>query len=275
MVIEVPLACTVRDCGLLLQRSSETLACARGHRYDLARSGYFNLLQPQDRRSATPGDSPESVAARARLLEAGIGLTLFRSVVDRSAGELTASSVVADLGCGSGEALDLLTQLVSLSAVGIDLSVPATEHASRRFPQVTWVVANADRRLPLLDGTVDLIWSLHGRRQPVECARVLRRDGQLLIAVPGAEDLAELRDAVQGRVVHRDRLAQVRVEHGPHFREVDHWQVCERHALSLLQLRDLLATTYRGARRSLAPRIETLDSLEVTFASEVVLFQRR
>ena len=39
--------------------------------FDVARSGYVNLLQPQDKRSKTPGDTPEAVAARRRFLDRG------------------------------------------------------------------------------------------------------------------------------------------------------------------------------------------------------------
>ena len=44
------LACSVRGCGRPLEKNDRALVCARGHSYDIARSGYVNLLQPQDRR---------------------------------------------------------------------------------------------------------------------------------------------------------------------------------------------------------------------------------
>src|SRR4051812_46772176 len=71
-----PLACSVRDCGLPLSRQLRTWTCGRGHSFDLARAGYVNLLQPQDRRSAYAGDQADAVAARARLLDNGIGIHL-------------------------------------------------------------------------------------------------------------------------------------------------------------------------------------------------------
>src|SRR5690606_6437764 len=145
---------------------------------DVARSGYVNLLQPQDRRSRAPGDSTEAVEARARLVSAGVGRALFDAVAARaSALELGACPVVADLGSGTGDALGALASVRPLNGVGIDLSVAAAGHAARRFPSLTWVVANADRRLPLLDRSVQLILSLNARRNPAECARVLEPGG--------------------------------------------------------------------------------------------------
>jgi len=74
------LICPVRDCGEPLERRGRSLVCPRGHSFDLARSGYANLLQPQDRRSKRPGDAPEAVEARRRLLDAGYGEPLLRAI---------------------------------------------------------------------------------------------------------------------------------------------------------------------------------------------------
>src|SRR4051812_36858372 len=110
-VVTPPLACTVRACGLLLQRLDRTCQCPRGHSYDIARSGYINLLQPQDRRSVSAGDSPQAIEARARLLAAGVGRATLDAFVHRAASlDFPEGSAVVDLGCGSGEALGELNE---------------------------------------------------------------------------------------------------------------------------------------------------------------------
>jgi 23S rRNA (guanine745-N1)-methyltransferase len=260
---------------LLLERRGDVLICARRHSYDIARRGYFNLLQPQDRKSLHAGDSPEAIEARARLLGAGVGRTILDAVVDRAAALLPADGVVADLGSGAGEVLGELSKRIEGVAVGIDLSTAAVEHAARRFPKVTWVVANADRRLPLLDHTVDLILSMHGRRNPAECARVLSGAGHLLVGVPAVDDLIELRIAVQGLRVERERSHPLVAEHASHFEVVERFDARERHHVNRDQLRDLLRSTYRGTRRSTAPAIESLGELDVTVSSTLVLFRHR
>src|SRR5262245_25135265 len=65
------LRCTVRGCFLPLTAEAATLRCPNGHAFDRARPGYWNLLQPQDRRSHRAGDRPEAVAARRRWLQHG------------------------------------------------------------------------------------------------------------------------------------------------------------------------------------------------------------
>lgn len=184
-------------------------------------------------------------------------------------------AVIAELGSGAGDALAALTDGRRSAGVGIDLSTAAADLAARRFPALTWVVANADRRVPLLDGSVDLMLSLHARRNPSECARVLRANGALLVATPAADDLVELRQAIQGHRVERERADQVVVEHEPFFTVHTRSAVRERHLLARDQLIDLLRGTYRGERLSLSARIDALGPLQVTLASACVLFIKR
>ena len=254
-------------------RAGRQLSCDGGHSFDVARSGYISLLQPQDRRSSEPGDAKDAVAARARLLDTGVG----RPVIDAIAALAPATSgtlVAADLGCGSGELLGTLASGRDVCGVGIDLSSAAASMAARRFPALTWVVANADRRLPLLDASVHAVLSLNGRRNPVECARVLVTGGALIIALPAPDDLIELRAFLHGSGVARDRADAAVAAHAPHFALVDRIAVRERHSLGVERLRDLLRGTYRGARLSAAARVETLDSLDVTLSTDVLALQR-
>jgi 23S rRNA (guanine745-N1)-methyltransferase len=272
-VCEPPLACSVRGCAEPLQRAGRAFVCARGHSYDIGRSGYVNLLQPQDRKSLDAGDARSAVEARANLIAAGVGRALVDAVIARVEPLLPASNpVVVDLGAGSGEVLGGLAQRRAICGVGIDLSAAAVTHASRRFPAVRWVVANADRRVPLLDHRADVVLSVHGRRNVDECVRVLRPDGFLLVAVPAADDLIELRSAVQGGSVARDRTAALIEEHARAFGVVERSTVRVRHDLDRPALLELLRGTYRGVRASTAPRVDTLERMTVTLASDLVLF---
>jgi len=275
-VIASPLACTVRDCGLLLEREHRVMACARGHSYDIARSGYINLLQPQDRRSRSAGDSKEAVIARGRLLARGIGREILEAFVGHAAAlSLPTPAVVADLGCGTGDVLATLAAMRSIDGVGIDLSAAAADHAARQFPELTWVVANADRRLPLVDASVDLVLSMHGRRNPQECARILTRSGLLLVAVPAPDDLVELRQSVLGQSINRDRSEGLVIEHDEWFTLLSRDTARERRRIDREALHDLLCSTYRGARLSTVTRVDAIESLDVTLASEILLFQRK
>ena len=260
------LACSVRSCGRPLVRDARTYSCAAGHSFDRARSGYINLLQPQDRRSPAAGDAREAVEARARLLAAGVGSRLIAELV-RLAGELAPGSCVVDLGAGSGEVLGALAAARGIAGCGIDLSVAAAEHAARSFPELTWVVANADRTLPVLSASVDLCLSIHGRRNGAEVARVLRPGGRWIVAVPAADDLAELRRAVLGVAPGEAHDGALAPEHL--FESIERCEAREVQRLDRAALLDLLRGTYRGLRKSAAERVAGLDDLTVTLASDI------
>jgi 23S rRNA (guanine745-N1)-methyltransferase len=235
-----------------------------------------NLLQPQDRRSPDAGDSKAAVAARARLLGSGVGRSMVDAFVVRAAAlDTRQNPLVCDLGCGSGDVLGTLATQRSVAGVGIDLSVAAIDDAAHRFPQLTWVVANADRRLPLLAESVNVVLSLHARRNPIECARVVAAGGFLLVAVPAPDDLVELRERIQGKPVLRDRGAALIAEHERLFTVVDRHVVRTRQHLGREQLIDVLHGTYRGIRAAAAAKVETLGDLDVTLASDLCLFQRK
>lgn len=269
---DLPLACSVRGCTLPLTRHDRTFICGAGHSYDIARSGYVNLLQPQDRRSRVAGDPRSAVDARESLLAAGVGRTLIEAIATRvSALELGAAPVIVDLGCGSGDALDAVTE--TRTGIGIDLSTIAIDRAARRFPRRTWIVANADRRLPLLDHRVDLVMSINGRRNPTEAARILGTGGFHLVVVPAADDLIELRELVQGTRLERERAESVLDAHGPLFQVVERAVVRETRELDRTALLNVLKGTYRGIRRGFADRVATLAGMQVTLASEILLLR--
>lgn len=270
------LACSVRGCGLALELEERAARCANGHAFDRAKSGYWNLLQPQDRRSLAAGDEREAVEARARSYARGVGVPLLgRLAAVVAALALGPEAAVLELGSGSGDALAHLRPDAASSALGIDLSAAAVEHAARRFPGATWVVANADRHLPIRDGSLALVLSVHGRRNPLECARVLARGGHALFAVPAADDLLELRRALHQTPLAESRLPALEAEFAPHFAPVERGRVRMAHTLDRPGLQDLLRGTYRGQRFTTRARAEALDALQVTLSSDWILFARR
>jgi 23S rRNA (guanine745-N1)-methyltransferase len=265
----------VRGCGLPLTRRDRALVCSVGHSFDIARSGYINLLQPQDRRSPSAGDSKAAVEARAALEQTGVGRAVVDAVIHTTAAlPLPPGADVVDMGSGTGEMLGGLAQARPISGIGIDLSVPAIELSARRFPSLTWVVANADRRLPIQDGSVDLVLSIHGRRNPAECSRVLKPNGVLIVVLPAPDDLIELRTLVQGAGLERDRVDGMLTEHQSFFTMVDRTDVQETIELDRASLLNLLRGTYRGARASSSERVEALERIAVTFSSHLVMFRR-
>ena len=191
------LLCPVRNCRQALVRDTKRLVCPRGHSFDVARSGYINLLQPQERKSKDPGDTAEAVAARRRLHDRGVTAPLLHAIAEFAG--VRAADMLLDAGCGEGFYPGSLAALSGCQAHGVDISLPAVEAAVRRYPQCQWVVSNADRFIPYTDHSFSLVMSVTARMNAPEFRRVIRDDGRLLVAIPGPRDLIELRGAGRDR----------------------------------------------------------------------------
>jgi 23S rRNA (guanine745-N1)-methyltransferase len=274
--VTAALLCSVRGCGFTLERRGASYGCASGHLFDVARSGYVNLLQPQDARSRRPGDSAEALAARRRCFERGLEAHVLEAVVDEI-GALRGprETRVLDVGCGEGQYLAALAARSDSAAYGLDISTRAIDRAARSIPNATLVVANADRRIPFAGGSFDVVLSVTARRNAAEFRRVLASDGSAVVVVPAADDLVELREAVLGERVVASRVERVVEELATHFSLARHREARLRVLLGPDAIRDALAATYRAARRSERRLAEDLDEAEVTFARDVLTFRCR
>lgn len=272
----IRLRCPVRGCGRALVREDSRAACEAGHAFDFARSGYLNLLQPQDRKSKLPGDSPASVAARRRLVDKGIEGNVVAEIAAFAARVAPArTGFLLDAGCGEGSVTTLLSVATGLETVGVDLSTAAVDRAARRYPAATWIVANADREVPFPDATFAMVTSVVARRNPLEFRRVLGDGGVCLIVVPGEDDLAELREVVLGATSRRDRGATVEAEFAEGYELIGRRSIRDRVRLERDAIDDVLASTYRGARVTERERAAALTSLEVTLSREALAFRKR
>jgi 23S rRNA (guanine745-N1)-methyltransferase len=213
------------------------------------------------------------VEARRRLLDAGYGEPLLRAILEETAG-LPPGAAVLDVGCGEGYYLGSLLAARGVEAHGVDLSAAAVELAARRYPGATWIVANADRSLPYATGAFDLVLSIDARLNPAGMRRVLKAGGRLLVAVPAADDLVELREAVLGEPVLKDRLEGAAARLAGDFALEARRTVRGRARLGPGEIRDALAATYRGGRESRRERISGIQELEVTLSHELASFRR-
>ncbi len=235
------------------------MVCRRGHSFDIARSGYVNLLQPQERRSKQPGDTPEAVAARRRLHDRGVTEPMVHAIGGLLAAD--AGDVVLDAGCGDGYYLGTLERQTGFDAHGVDISTLAVDAAARRYPECEWIVANADRFVPYADASFSMVLSITARMNAGEFRRVLRGDGRLLVAIPAPEDLIELRGA------GRDRVANTIEVFAREFKLEAQRRVSTEADLDADAVDDVLLSIYRpmGSRPA--------EGTRVTFSLDLLLFR--
>jgi 23S rRNA (guanine745-N1)-methyltransferase len=253
------LLCSVRNCRLSLVRDKRQMVCPRGHSFDIARSGYVNLLQLDQRRARNPGDTAEAIAARRRLHDLGVSELHRLAIAEMIAA--TSSDVVLDAGCGDGFYLGAMQRETGFEAHGIDISIPAVDAAARRYPACEWVVGNADRMMPYPDQSFSIVLSITARLHAAEFRRVLRDGGRLLVAVPAPDDLIELRG------IGRDRVAQTLDSFANGFTLIDQRRVTHCADLDAAAVRDTQVSIYRPMQ----PR--AAEARRVTFSLDLLLFQ--
>ncbi len=250
------LLCPVRNCRLELVREDRRVFCSHGHSFDVARSGYINLLQPQERRSKQPGDTAAAVAARRGLHDQGVTEPLLRGVEDILVPK--SSDIVLDAGCGEGFYLGSLARQFGFAGHGVDISRIAIEAAATRYPACQWIVANADRFLPYADQSFSIIMSITARMNTAEFHRVLKRGGRLLIALPSPDDLIELRG------VGTDRVSRTVETFASQFKLIESKRASYSADLDASAIDDLLHSIYRPltSKPSAAQRVTlSLDLL--------------
>ena len=267
----VTLLCPVRTCHAPLTRGERRLTCPRGHSFDVGRSGYVNLLQPQDRRSSRPGDSAETMQARRRLLSRGLEASFVKAIAEL--GAVGRDDAVLEVGCGDGQYVATLAGRAGGEGHGLDISVDAIDMAARQHPGLHWIVANADRFLPYADASFRVVASVTARTNTAEFRRVLRADGSLLVVVPAADDLIELRAAVLGDGIARDRSDGVIAALAPGFVLDRHERLRRVARLDPAAIHDVMAASYRGLRTSQRAALESLGDLDVTLARDVLVFR--
>lgn len=272
------LVCPVRNCRRSLARQGKRLVCPRGHSFDVARTGYINLLQPQERRSKHPGDTPAAVEARQRLHDRGVTAALLEALAE--AASPSPDDIVLDAGCGDGFYLGNLARRTGFDAHGIDISMPAIQAAARRFPpgasssgqgKFEWIVANADRFIPYEDASFSLVLSITARMNAAEFRRVIRKDGRLLVAVASPLDLMELRGAhavgAELPEIGRDRVPRTLETFAQNFKLADRRRVTTTADLDADAVRDVLVSIYRPLRS------RPIEAMRLTFSLDLLLFR--
>ena len=187
-------------CAQALTGETGGARCATGHRFDLARQGYLNLLGARPPRHA---DTAPMVAARERFLAGGAYAPIAEALASAARTGLQAARgtpptapALLEAGAGTGYYTAALLEDLGGRAVALDISAAAARRAARAHPRLGAVVADAWAALPLGDAVVDLVASVFAPRNPAEFARVLAPGGVLVVVTPREDHLQEVRRAL-------------------------------------------------------------------------------
>lgn len=211
--------------------------------------------------SASAGDAMLTLTGERTIPGLDIENYWFRrhEVVYQRLAERCVGREVLEAGCGEGYGADLIAG-VARRVIAVDYDESAVAHVRSRYPRVDVMQANL-AQLPLPDSSVDIVVNfqviehLWDQTQfVVECARVLRPSGLLMMSTPNRITFSPGRDTpinpFHTRELNAGELAELLVAggfsdvsisglfHGPRLREMD-----ARHGGSIIDAQIARAVT--------------------------------
>lgn len=263
------LTCPV--CGMKLNRVDGRYACARNHSFDIARQGYVNLLTVEQKHSRNPGDTREQVLARREFLEAGYYTPIVRTLTG-TAEELDLSGELLDVGCGEGYYASRLGDALHMGVTGVDISKEAVRCAAAKYKGSQWLCATA-ARIPVENGSADLLTSLFALTLPGEFHRILKENGIFFQILAAQDHLLGLKTIIYDQLKSKEKDTAPEL---PGFERVRSVPIRFSFTVEGRQVRNLLSMTPHVFRigRDGAERLSRTECLTDTASCVLNVFRR-
>ena len=184
-------------CGEPLTESEKLYHCAKNHSFDKAKSGYVNLLPIKQKHAKLPGDNPEMVRARRDFLNQGYYQHLQETLCEAVKQYMPSGGVLLDAGCGEGYYTKKIADTLPENCIcaGIDISKTAADLAARADKKTKYAVGSVFH-LPVGENQISVLVSVFAPYCHAEFLRVLKSGAFLIMVIPSAKHLWELKTAV-------------------------------------------------------------------------------
>lgn len=263
-------------CGRPLELRERSFVCENSHSYDIAKSGYVNLLM-SNQSGKRHGDDAAMVRSRRDFLDRGFYGPLLSGICEMLSGRLSTESCILDCGCGdcyytAGLIGHLASEGVICSAAGIDISKDALKYAAKRRAGIALAVASA-YKLPVAPRSCDLILNIFSPLALEEFSRVLKSGGLLLKVIPLERHLMGLKAAVY----------DVPYENPSEDTDIDGFECIERKQIKYtLSLPDneaimslfMMTPYYYKTGEKDQKKLAVLDSLDTPAEFEIRLYKK-
>jgi len=307
MTIPDTLKCPL--CNNSLAKHEQSLICENQHTYDIARSGYINLLPVNEKSSKNPGDSKEMVAARANFLNQNHYLPIITKINTFIAAKIATATLtqssssadsgiqrnidsgiplktskiplsILDAGCGEGYYLTKIKNYfnASVNCLGIDISKAAIHAAAKRSKEICWCVASI-YHLPIIDHSQDLIINIFSPYDFTELLRVAKKDAIIILVIPNDKHLIEIKNLVyknQQNYTSNERLLCKLQEH-PNLSIINTEQVTYNFNLANQEaIKNLFAMTpfYWKSSQDIQKILADKESMQVTVDVKIVFLKQ-
>lgn len=175
-------------CKKELFKIDHAYRCNNNHNYDIAKSGYVNLLLSR----FNAGDNKEMLSARDDFLKQNYYLPIVKAVASKI---VISNPLIVDCGCGTGYYINRLSQILSGRFIGVDISKTAVDFAAKKNKNILYLVAS-NNNLPLADGSIDVLLNIFAPYSDNEFARALSNRGKLITVTANTNHLQELKKLV-------------------------------------------------------------------------------
>ena len=262
-------------CRFPLNPEMNTLRCVSGHTFDIAREGYVNLIP-----SRSPGSLQGDSAAMVQARQAFLGRGYYQPLAEAIGVEVSANSpqVVADIGCGEGYYLRELahtTGMESAQLYGTDISKVAVAAAAKHDVKSAFAVADTNVFVPLEQACVDVAMCVFAPRNAKEFARIVRKQGRLVIVIPGTEHLRNVREKFALIGIENDKITKI-CEQLHDFKLLKTRKIAIPLTLNQRDLHDLINMTPNARHVTTIARdqIEAINELNTQAHFEILTFTR-
>lgn len=277
-------------CHTQLVRNNNTLECTQHHTFDSAKEGYVNLVTRK--LSASVGDTKEMLKARRDFLDArlyqALSDTLNTLVVNALSRIQTGSPdgeiKLLDAGCGEGYYLGRLQSFLTgqesdrrIAYFGLDISKEAIRMAARRYKNIQFVVADLKERLVFADSTIHLLLNIFAPRNVEEFARVLVPDGIVIVVIPGANHLRQLRESLSLLDIQENKSQHVEEQFAPCFTHLATSSVNYTLRLTQQEIEQVVMMTpnYWHLSNEIRARLRNIEGLETEVECMYLVFQKQ
>lgn len=183
-------------CKGKFSRVENSLKCDKGHSFDIASSGYINLLKPGKMNNAKAGDSKEMIKARSNFFSCGAYAPIREKIC--SIVEKLNNNVIVDAGCGEGYYTEYIAnKLENSHVIGFDMSKFGCEHgakSSRRMNKSNILYSvSSIFDMPLNDECANVVVNMFAPVASEEFYRILTTQGHLIVVSSGIEHLNGLK----------------------------------------------------------------------------------
>ncbi len=192
--------CPTCGADLRISENGQSLLCGgiKTHCFDGGGGGYVPLAP----RHSGGGDSKEAVRYRTAFLSAGYYRPAAEALCELVKKYISPDATIIDAGCGEGYYSNLVAASgyrvagFDLSKFAVDAAAKAAKRTRGDKPSQTVYAVGSVFELPVKNESADGVINIFAPCAPEEYARILKKDGILIVAGAGEDHLLGLKKVI-------------------------------------------------------------------------------